>query len=123
MVSLIIYKTFSRFLCALTLALLWNRAVNTLGLRSIRFAYGVFGLCFFALAWVNYLRLDGINIPPVNWLPFSTRKRSFGSFCDIPDHLDEEVASFDGLADGERHICYLLANVICGIAFLFLSLM
>ncbi|MGI6163950.1 MAG: hypothetical protein ACOYEQ_08515 [Bacillota bacterium] len=54
-------------------------------------------------------------------LPLTTKKRSH-AFSDISDYLDEEVVSFDELAEEERHTCCLLANIICGAIFLLLSL-
>lgn len=123
MIRPIIYKAFSRFLPALTLALLWDRFVNTANLVSPSYAYTILGLIFFALAWISYLRLDGIRLPVAKLLPLGTKKRSFGAFSDIPDYLDQEVVSFDELAEEERDTCSLLANMICGTAFLFWSLM
>ena len=119
MIGPIVQKTFSRFLYALALALLWNRFVNTAGLRSIDHAYTVVGMFFFALAWVDYLRLDGIRFPLIDWFGQRTRKRSSGPF----DYVDEEVVTYEGLAQEDRGVCSLLAHVICGIVFLLLSIM
>ncbi len=120
MVLPIIYGTLSRFLSALTLALLWNRFVNTAGLVPVSHAFTVLGLGFFALAWFNYLRLDGINLPLVKWLPLSQKKRSLGAFSDMSDYLDEEIVSLDELAQEERDACNLLVNTVCGVIFLLL---
>lgn len=118
MIGPIVRKAFSRFLYALTVALLWNRFINTAGLLSIDHAYTIVGMIFFALAWVDYLRLDGLKFPLIGWLPIRTKKRPFDAF----DYLDEEVVSFEGLAEEDRGICSLLAHMICGIIFLLLCL-
>lgn len=88
-----IYKTLSYFLSALALVLFWNRLVNAAALLPLSYAYTIIGLFFFALAWLNYLRLDGVKLPVMTWLPLSTRKRPRGAFSDISDYLDEEVVS------------------------------
>jgi len=116
-----IYKALSYFLAALALVLLWNRLVNTAGLLTMSYAYTIIGLFFLALAWLNYLRLDGIKLPLMKLLPLTTKKRSH-AFSDISDYLDEEVVSFDELAEEERNACCLFANIICGAIFLLLSL-
>lgn len=120
MIGPIVRKAFSRFLYALTLALLWNRFVNT-GLVTIDYAYTILGVLFLAIAWFDYLRLDGINVPLMNLIPFNTKKRSSGAFGDMTDHLDEGGPSFDDLTQVDRDTCSLIANVSCGAIFLVLS--
>ena len=50
MIRPVIYKTSSRFLCALTAALLWNEFVNTGGLWPRSRAFVFFGVLFAAAA-------------------------------------------------------------------------
>ncbi len=115
------YKAFSYFLFALTLALFWNRFVNTAGRLHMSHAYTIMGLLFFALAWLNYLRLDGIKLPFMKRQPLRPKKRPH-VFSDISDYLGEEVVSFDELVEEERDTCCLVASIICGIIFFFLSI-
>ena len=63
MIRPVIYKTSSRFLCALTAALLWNEFVNTGGLWPKSRAFVFFGVLFAAAGWLAYLRVDGARIP------------------------------------------------------------
>ncbi len=121
MIRPIIYMTFSRFLCAVTLALLWNRFINARGLYSMGYAYTIIGLLFLAFAWFSYLRLDGIRLPSVRWPPLTSRKRFFNPYGDIPDYLDEGFVSFAELPDEERNTCSFCANVICSAIFLLWS--
>jgi hypothetical protein len=122
MIRPIVYMTCSRFLCAVTLALLWNRYLNAAGLVSIGYAYTIIGLLFLALAWFSYLRLDGIKMPFARWLPLQPIKQSSGPYGDIPDYLDEGFVSFAELPEEERNICSLCANVVLSAVFLLLSL-
>ncbi|MGI6643440.1 MAG: hypothetical protein ACOX3V_05535 [Bacillota bacterium] len=62
MVRPIFYRILARSLWALTIAQLWNRFVDTRGLVPLSHAFTVIGMGFLALAWFNYLHLDGIAI-------------------------------------------------------------
>ncbi len=85
------------------------------------YAYTIIGLFFLALAWLNYLRPDGIKLPLMKAAP-EHKDATPGAFTDISDYLDKEVVSFDELAEEERNACCLFANIICGAIFLLLSL-
>jgi len=115
-----VYKTFSYFLTALAFALLWDRFVNTAGLFAISYAFTTLGVFFLALAWFNYLRLDGMNLPQWTWPRI---KRKPLPFADMADFIDEEVVSLEELAEEERHVCRLAASLICAIVFFTLSLL
>lgn len=118
-----VYKAFSYFLTALVVVLFWNRFVNKGGSSPMSHAYTILGMFFFAAAWFNYLRLDGIKISVMSLLPIGTpKKRASGPFSDMSDHIDTEVVSFQELGQEERDTCCLLANIICGVVFFFLSL-
>ncbi len=121
MIRPIVYKTFSRFLTALALALLWNRYINAEGLLSMNYAYTILGCFFLAMAWFSYLRLDGIKLPEMKWPRFSAKKRAYGPFSPMSDHFGEEIVSFAELPEDERDSCSLLANVICSAVFLLWS--
>ncbi|MGI6628412.1 MAG: hypothetical protein ACOX4K_08745 [Bacillota bacterium] len=116
-----IYKALSYFLVALVFVLVWDRFVNTEGLSPMSYAYTVLGLFFLAAAWLSYLRLDGIKVPFLRLMPVR-KKQPFASFMDMSDYVDIEIVSFEELAEEERNICCLLANIICGAIYLTLSL-
>lgn len=119
----VIYKTFTRFILALTASLLWNEFVNVKGILSMKaFAFLFFGVFFLALAWIAYLRLDGIRLPDfMKARPARGKKRKGFLYGDIADYTDERIVSFDELEDDERDVCCLAADLICAAAFFILS--
>ncbi len=121
----IAYKAVSRFLVALTVALLWERYVNTGGLLPMSHAFTILGVIFLGMAWFNYLFLDGVRLelPLISRLrSFRKKKRPSGAFWDVPELLDQEPVAFEELPEEERYKCLLATNVICGAVFLLLSL-
>jgi hypothetical protein len=120
----IIYKILAYFPTALVFVLLWNRFVNTAMYFPMSYAFTIVGLFFLALAWFNFLRLDGIKLPLRQLFSIARPpKRSLGALNDMSDYLDEEVISFAELTVEERETCRLLANTTCGVTFLVLSLL
>ena len=118
-----VYKAFARFVYSLLISLLWNRFVNG-GFYPLSHAFLFFAVAFAILAWVGYLRLDGVRMPHLtDWmtssLPHKKPERSYG---DIADYIDENVVSFDELEDEEKTVCKLLANIACAVVYVLLSL-
>ena len=115
-----VYKAFSRFILALTASLLWDRFIN-MGLKNMRmWAFLFFGLLFIISAWLCYLRLDGMKMPRIK--KPEIKKKPIRTYGDLPDHIDEEIISFDELEENERDLCCLIANLVLGVAFMALSL-
>ena len=115
-----VYKAFSRFILALTASLLWDRFIN-MGLKNMRmWAFLFFGLLFIISAWMCYLRLDGMKMPRIK--KPEIKKKPIRTYGDLPDHIDEEIISFDELEENERDLCCLIANLVLGVAFMALSL-
>ena len=117
-----IYKTFSRFIYGLLLSLLWDRFIND-GLYTKMHAFLFFGAFYALMAWISYLKLDGMRMPSLSdWmtasLPHRKPERSFG---DMSDYVDESVVNFEELEDEEKTTCVLFADVICCLIFLLLS--
>ncbi len=130
MIRPIIYKTFTRFVYALTLTLLWNRFVrDKTGFPSHMTRAFVFpGMLFLGMAWFNYLWLDGIRSPiavkgQLAQLQQMLKKRRSHAFSGIADYVDTEVTSFDELSVDERYACNLVSNLICALLFLLWSQM
>ena len=73
---------------------------------------------FIALAWIAWLRLDGIHLPRVMNLRWSPRKKPVRTFGDMIDHIDDDIVTFDELENDEKDVCCLIADLVC--AFLFL---
>ncbi len=121
MIRPIIYKTCSYLLLGMAVAFLWKRFINNTGLLPISYAYTVGGFFFLAAAWISYLRLDGIDVPILKFLPIGRGRRAAASL-DMSDYMDQQVVNFEELVDEEKHTCCLVANVICGLIFLALAL-
>ena len=98
----LIYKTFTRFVLALTVALLWDNYVRLDPMIPRKmFAFFFLSVYFVLCAWLVH--------DPVH------------TYGDMMDYTDEEIVSFDELEDDEKDICSLLANLICFVLFLILS--
>lgn len=118
----ILYKTFSRLLYGLTIALFWSRFVNQSGLLSVQLhAFPAIGIFWGIMAWFAYLQLDGVRLPKLlRWQSRKRTKRSASS--DMADFTDETIISFDDLEEDERIACSLVSDLICCILFFVLSL-
>lgn len=117
----LIYKAFTRFVLALTAALLWNHFVAPVFLPApLAYAFVFVGVFFAVCGWMNHLRLDGLKLPRMK-LP-ALKKKPARSYGDIVDYTNEEIISFDELEDDEKDVCSMLANLICCLLFLLLSL-
>lgn len=119
----IIYKAVTRFSVGLCVALLWDRFVNVQKYYSMtESCFFVIGLYLILMAWLCYLRLDGIN-PRLDVLfrkmPHN-RKRHRSR--DIVDFVDEKIVSFDELDDDEQLVATLGSNLLAGLCFLVISL-
>lgn len=120
MVRPTVYKTFTHFIYALVLSLLWNEFINK-GMLSRAYAFIFFAVFFAGAAWVNYLKLDGMKMPKMpDWVGSITR-RTQRAQGDIADYVDEPIVSFDELEEDEKSICCLIADVVCFILFILIS--
>ena len=118
-----LYRIFTRFMLALLAAMLWNEFVNRSGLLSLRgHAFLFLGILFAALAWMNYLRLDGLRAPQIDRRLFDWKRKPVRFYGDMADHVDEDVTPFEELDEDEQTLCRLLANLACCVIFLALSL-
>lgn len=118
----VVYKTSSRFLFALTAALLWNEFSNVSGLWPRSRAFLFFGLFFTVAAWLAYLRRDGVRIPKLPKKLTQRRRDPLRQYGDMSDHVDEEVVAFDDLDEEDQNLCLLLADAITALLFFAISL-
>lgn len=118
-----IYRSVTKCAVTLTLVLLWDRYLNK-GMMSVA-ADGCFvaALVLFGLAWLCYLRLDGLALPAL----FSRKKREEEEekkrrrrhfTRDIVDYADEHIVPFDELSEEEQLACSMACNLISGVIFL-----
>lgn len=124
MIRAIVYKTISKFLIVLALALAWNYTANKSGFLSIvEHAFFVLGAVLILLSWFNYLSLDGLRI---NFSGYqqkkSKKKKKRHRNSDIVDFADEDVVPFDELERDEQVACKLASNLIAGVMFIIPSL-
>ena len=117
-----IYMTFTRFLLSLCAFLLADFFISPHVGRSLKSPLFVLGGILFAvLAWIAYLRLDGIKLPRIMMMRINPSKKPKRSFGDIIDYVDEKPISFEELDDDEKDICILGADLICCVIFLISS--
>ena len=124
MIRPVIYQVFTRFLIGLCLAKLWDFFVNA---GSVR-VHPAWGYAFFAgfygvMAWLAYLRLDGLKVPKFDRKLFRRHKSPERAFGDMIDYVDEPIVSFDELDDAEKDLTLLISNLICLTMFVAASLL
>ena len=109
-----IYMTFTRFLLALFILLLANHLIAPDG-RDLRGMLFLLGAALFALlAWIAWLRLDGMKLPKLMMLRVNPRKKPARSYGDMIDYVDEKPpVTFEDLDDAEKDLCILFADLIC----------
>lgn len=118
----LVNKAFTRLVLALAASLLWNEFVNG-GLLSMRaYAFLFFGVLFAVAAWMSYLRLDGIRAPQFDKLLFDWKRKPKRTYGDMIDYVDEKPVDFEELEEDEKCLCLLLADAVCSVIFLVLSL-
>lgn len=121
MIRPFVYMTFTRFILSLTAALLIDHFLND-PLRDVRaFAFMFLAVFFAVLAWIAYLRLDGIRLPKFMMKRVNLSKKPAIKYGDMIDYTDEEIVSFEDLEDDEKDVCILLADIICCVLFGVLS--
>ena len=115
----IVYKVIPRFVTGLVLALLWDRFLNTQKLFSmVQNVFFILGIIFFAMAWVNYLRLDGVKIPILGWK--KKERKSRHPFKAIIEYTEEEPQG--PLDENDELKANLIADIAAGLCFLLPSL-
>ena len=117
-----IYHGATKFGIAMLAALLWHRFANPNNLSLNTHGFFFLSVFFVLLAWLLYLRADGLRMPRLK-LDFlkKLKKKPMRSFGDMADYIDEEVVSFDELDDDEKDACRFLADIACALIFLVLS--
>lgn len=114
----IVYQTFTRVVFGLTGALLWNELVNIsqvrLGLSRPLLVVGIF---YAVMAWMAYLRLDGISAPKFDRKLFQRKRTPMRAYGDMIDYVDEPVVTYAELEPEEKDTCLLVSNLICTVVF------
>jgi len=113
----IVYKIIARLLIGTVLALLWDRFLNVNKLFTVvGNAFFVIGIVFLALAWVNYLKSDGLKFHFMNENREKKKKHKFRFM--ITDFLGNEPSPIDSLDEKDENKANLIANILTGLCFL-----
>lgn len=114
-------KAIVRLLIGLIAALLWDRTVNSSHYYAIvPDTFFVVGAFWLTLAWINYLRLDGLRNPFANSLmrkEEKKKKRLLKRKREMIDYVDEELSEQEQLTDREKLYANFFANVVSGLLF------
>lgn len=121
MIRPMLYQCVAKFAVAMVLCLLWDKFLNQGGYRSLaENALFVAGCIFLMLAWIQYLRLDGVRIHHL--LEEKEEKKKKHIIKDMVDFVDEKVIPFGELDDDERIVCRFLGDLLCALVCLIPSL-
>ncbi len=123
MIRPVIYQVFTRFLVSLCLALLWNRFIGPrVSAANASWGCEFFVVFFAAMAWLAYLRLDGVKVPKFDRKLFRRKKTPERAFGDMIDYVDEPIVTFEELSDEEKDLTLLISNLITMGLFILASL-
>lgn len=118
----LIYMTCNRFVIALTFILLADRLfIKDEVTPFISFSFAFTSILYAALAWIAYMRLDGVFLPRLFMKRMHFKKKPQRTYGDMIDYVDEEPVSFDDLDDDEKDACCFFADAFCFAVFLILS--
>lgn len=117
-----VYAFSVRFLAALAVILVVNYLVGKNTPRFLGLAFLLLALLFVALAWIAYLRMDGVTLPKPLMTRVNLRKKPKRQYGDMIDYIDEKPGpTFEELEDQEKDLCLLLADAACCVIYLVLS--
>ncbi|MBR6299607.1 MAG: hypothetical protein IKR36_01770 [Clostridia bacterium] len=117
-----IYAFSVRFLAALAVILVVNYLVGKNTPRFLGLSFLLLALLFVALAWIAYLRMDGVTLPKPLMTRVNLRKKPKRQYGDMIDYIDEKPGpTFEELEDQEKDLCLLLADAACCVIYLVLS--
>jgi len=119
LVQPLVIRTVSRFVIALTVALLWKRLVASI--QPLSSAFFLLAVVFFVFAWMAYLRADGVKLPKIDRKLFEPKKKPVIKYGDMSDYIDEEPDPFQDLDEEDHEFVAFLSNLITGTIYLILS--
>ena len=118
------YQVFTRYLTCLCFSLLWDFFFNKNGFRSKSTAFVFFVAYFGIMAWLAYLRMDGVSVPKFDRKLFTRKKRPIiQTYADMIDFTDEDIVRYEDLDEEDQDRCLLLSNSITALLFLVTALL
>ena len=119
----LIYKAFTRLMWGLFLALLLSYFAASASGRDLRgWMFLLFAVLCLGGAWLSHLQLDGMTLPKLDAFRDRLDRTKHKQQGDLIDYIDQKPETNDALDDDELHLCLLLADLICALIFLVLSL-
>lgn len=115
----LVIRSVSRFIIALTIALLWKRLVASM--QPLSSAFFLLAVVFFVFAWMAYLRADGVRLPKIDRKLFEHKNKPIIRYGDMSDYIDEEPDPFGDLDEEDHEFIAFLSNLIVGAIYLILS--
>ena len=118
-----LYTAFTRLVLGLFASLLSDFLLSGPAGRPLKSTLFLLASVIFALlAWIAWLRLDGISLPKFLNVRLGPKKRTSRIPGDMIDFVDDEPPiPFDDLEDDEKDCCLLFADAICFAVFLLAS--
>lgn len=118
----ILYKTITRLGIGLIAAILWDRYLNVKDFFSIlNYAFFTVGVFFLALAWFNYLKLDGFKINHVN-MNETKKKESKHKMKTMTDYVEEEPETMYVIDEKQKLLINFISNLTAGLCFTVISI-
>ena len=120
----LVYQVFTRYLISLCIALLWARfiAPRVVG-SSVSWGFQFFAAFYVVMAWMAWLRLDGVRMHTFDRKLFRRKKKPPIVYGDMIDHVDDPIPSFDDLEPAEKDLTLLYADIITALLFVLTSLL
>lgn len=120
-----VHMAFTRGVLALAAALLLDFFLRPSVGRDLREdLFLLFSALFALLAFLAFLRLDGLKLPRLLTLRVNPRKKRSRMYGDMADYLEDSPDPvFEDLEDEEKDACLIAADLACCLGFLTASLL
>ena len=118
----VVYNLFTRIIYGVAAALLLEFFLKERPVSVKQICFSLFAALAAAGAWMNYLRLNGVNLPKQLHLNLPKKKRTVFSYGDLSDHIDDEPPKFEDLEKDEQAVCLIVSDLILCALFVVMSL-
>ena len=123
----IFYKSFYKFVLAMVPILLWDRFVNVKKYYSILdTGFFIAGVFYLMLAWMNYLKLDGMKVYGLDIFKVifhsgdkNSKQKKTGSMMDF---VQQDIPDYDELSEKDKTLTKFGANLFTGLVLTAVSL-